>query len=623
MQIKKREVVNLILYFLLWVLLAWVDRLFFILLNASKLHTTGLPDYISMFIHGFKLDISLAAYVCALPALVYLASQFFAIRRISKLLLDIYTGFFILAFALVSVINFNIYREWGNKISKRVLDTFLETPKEALSSTANSPWFLTFFVFLILIIFGWTYYRKTIQEAVVAKRPWYYNLVHSFVILLLLFTFIRGGYGRAVLNPSMAYYSNISIHNHAAVNTHWAFIKELVSRNEGKNPYLYFEEGDARSKIEPLLGSQGENEKFLEFDDSPNVVLIILEGFVADLIASLGGETGITPQFEKLVAEGLLFEEAYASSDRSDKGIISIFSGFPSQGDESIIKYIPKHEKLPSITQKFHALGYQTSFYYGGQSEFYNFKSFMLSHDVHKVVDQSDFKPGDIKSSWGVYDDLIFERLITDLNKEEQPFFSSVFTLTNHEPFELEGTYQFGEKSAADKFRSTAYYTDSVLNEFINHAKEQDWYKNTLFVLVADHGHRLPAEKWELDMPERYHIPLLFFGDVIAEEYRGKVISKICNQSDLPAILLNQLGFSSEDFPWSRDVMGRDYEAYAFFTARGVFGIKSQDQSIGYSSEGKVITYQANNKYTEEQNSELLDTAKAYYQLVYEQFLKY
>ena len=619
-----RSVKNSIFYFLIWLILSAADRLLFVLVYRKDIHWDTNWELVKIFLYGFKMDLSLASYVCALPAIVWLIGLFFRPKRIPRIFLDAYTYLFIFLFALISIVNINIYNEWGSKISRRVVTAFLETPKEALASTASSPVLLSTLGIVLIGLIGFVCYKFLVRRSPTNKLPLAFKFALLIFVPVVLFTCIRGGYGRATLNPSISYYSTHPINNHAAVNTHWAFFKELITRNVKKNPFLYFQEDKVDELLAPVFNISDSTTYFLRQDvEDINVVLIVLESFTADLVHALTGEKGITPNFEKWIKQGVLFDEVYAASDRSDKGIIAVFSAFPSQGDESIIKYIPKHEKLFGLPQVFEDLGYSNSFYYGGQSEFYNFKSYMLSHGMHRVVDQKDFKPSEVKSSWGVYDGLTFQRYLKDLNREPTPFFSSLFTLSNHEPFELDGVYKFGEKTNADKFKSTAYYTDSVINDFIEEAKKSSWYDNTLFVFIADHGHRLPASKWSVNNPERYHIPLLFYGNLIEEQWKGKRVSKIANQTDLAATLLHQMGLPSHDFPWSRNIMGNNYKPLAFFATKDVIGIHTDRQSISFDSSVGKISEVKNKTLTETENQELLDTLKAYYQKVYTQFLAY
>src|SRR5690606_35708889 len=160
-----------------------------------------------------------------------------------------------------------------------------------------------------------------------------------------LFTLICGGDGRATLNRSALYFSDNTIANQVAVNTYWAFMKDMT-KNCKKNPYLCMSFEEADTMVRPSLTTGKDTVQLILHTDRPNVVLILLEGMVAQVFEELGGEKGITTNLDRLMREGVYFSRAYATADRSDKGMIAVMSGFPSQGPESIIQYIPKHENL-------------------------------------------------------------------------------------------------------------------------------------------------------------------------------------------------------------------------------------------------------------------------------------
>ncbi|MFZ4860671.1 LTA synthase family protein [Sphingobacterium sp. Mn56C] len=540
--------------------------------------------------------------------------------------MDVYTIIVLLFYIVTSFINVNIYREWGDKISKRAIDAFWASPSGAVASAESTPIVLPIIGMIAGIIGGYFLYRYMFKSV----RFYNYkkisaNLIQLVVGVLILFTFIRGGYGRAPLNPSKAYFSETTFYNHAAVNTQWALLKDYFRKSTLlRNPYNYYSnDAEIAEAIKPAFTANPDSSVQVLKTQKPNVVLILLESFVAQLVESLGGEKGITPNMEKLIKEGILFDQIYAASDRSDKGMVGVMSGFPAQGPESIIKYISKHENMPAIGQELDSAGYHTSFYHGGQSEFYNFKSYMLTHGIERVVDMANFGLNEKRSSWGVYDDVVFNRMIQDLAQEKRPFFSMIFTLINHEPFDLKGHYKFGNDNNANKFRSTAYYTDSVLNDFVEKAKKQDWYANTLFVVVADHGHRLPADKYELSNPQRFHIPLLFFGGALKDAYKGKIYNRIGNQTDVAATLLHQLGLPTARYTWSRDLLNPTTAQVAFYNSKDAFGIVTPHQAVSFDNIGKSINYKSNPNYPVGQMDSLINIAKAYYQGVYKDFLKY
>ncbi len=626
MQRFANELRALTQYFLFWLIICFIDRLIFVIAFFEKIGFSNFTEIFRIYYHGLNLDFSAVSYICALPFLVYCLLSFFPKLKPKRLILDIYTIIVLVLFFVTSFINVNIYREWGDKISKRAIDAFFASPSGAVASAESTPVFLPIVGMLIGIFCGYFLYRWMFKKVSFfnLKSP-VSNFLKMAIGVFVLFTFIRGGYGRATLNPSKAYYSEETFYNHAAVNTQWSFLRDFFAESTKlKNPYNYYaDQKDIQDKLRPAFQSQPDSAVEVLSTTRPNVVIIMLESFVGDLIQSLGGEKGITPHMEELIKGGILFDHIYSAADRSDKGMVAVLSGFPAQGPESIIKYIDKHENMPAIGQEFDHAGYETSFYHGGQSEFYNFKSYMLTHGMSRVVDNANFGLDAERASWGVYDHVVFNQMIKDFKKEKQPFFSTIFTLINHEPFELKHGYKFGNATNADKFRSTANYTDSAVFDFINKSKKEAWYKNTLFVIVADHGHRLPSEKWELFHPNRFHIPLIFFGDVIKPEYRGKIFNRIGNQTDLATTLLTQLKLPTDRYHWSRDLFNPTTPQIAFYNSKDAFGVITPQQAVSFDNVGRIINYRSNKEYPAGKTDSLLNIGKAYYQDVYREFLKY
>ncbi|MBP8066992.1 MAG: sulfatase-like hydrolase/transferase, partial [Pedobacter sp.] len=163
--------------------------------------------------------------------------------------------------------------------------------------------------------------------------------------------------------------------------------------------------------------------------------------------------------------------------------------------------------------------------------------------------------------------------------------------------------------------------TDSCINAYLSKAKKQSWYKNTLFVFVADHGHLYPKNKYDVFMPERYHIPLLFYGDVIKEEYKGKRSTKVGSQQDLAATLLAQLTISAKEFTWSKNLLNPYTKEFAFFSWDNGLGFINSTQCVTFDNVGKTILYQTNEKNKTATKSNL-NLGKSYLQTAYQQFIK-
>ncbi|NEU07226.1 sulfatase-like hydrolase/transferase [Flavihumibacter sp. R14] len=611
-------------FYLFWLLFFFLERFIFLAYFYHKLRDIPFSEILQTFVFGVRMDASMAGYISIVPLIFFLIIWIVPRIPFKEYILRAYIVILIVLFSLITVINFNIYREWGSKLNSKALELFFNSPREALASGASSPLLLSTVVFLTLGISAIALSRFMIRyQSPENKLGVGTKLGAGIVFLLALFLAIRGGLDASPINQSMAYFSNRPLLNHAAINTEWNLVHDLLKQDfNNKNPYRYYKNDEAISIVRNLYKENPNDTSMSILNHSkPNVVLVILESFTADLIEKLGGEKGITPNIDKLISQGLFFDHIYASGDRTDKGLIAVLSAFPSQATRSIIRLNDKQEKLPAISQLFKKNGYVTSFYYGGQSEFFNIKSYLLSHDFNKLVDKSAFNNEDM-SSWGAFDHKVFQQNLIDLNVSKEPFFSTILTLSNHEPFQLPSPPRFPGDRVEDKFRSTAYYTDASLGEYLKQASSQDWYKNTLFIIVADHGHRLPKNTYEIYDPGRFRIPLLFYGNVLKNKYKGMVVSTIGNQTDLAATLLSQLKVPHDEFKWSRNLLNQNAAGFSFFSWDNGFGFATQDQTISFDNPSQQIIYHKKIK-NNESDSTSLRIGKAYMQEVFQTFLNY
>lgn len=618
-----KSFVFLIRFLLFWIVFFLLDRIVFLAYFPDKLQGAGVLDFLSALIHGIRLDASMAAYLSGIPLLIFIVLWLFPKIKISPSVPRTYVGVLIVLFSFISIVNFNIYREWGTKINFRALDFAFNSTEEAVASSSSSPVLSSFAIFFVLILVSFYLSGKIIDYKMpVAKVAWPLKLAAGLLFLGLNFLLIRGNWGTSPINQSMSYFSTRPFLNHAAVNTEWNLIQDLLNNKFGnKNPYRYYPEKEAQAIVNELYTPASGSSPHILTTRRPNVVFIIIESYTADVIESLGGEKGIAPNMEKLIPEGLLFKNIYASGDRTDKGLIAVLSAFPAQATRSIMKLNDKQERLPALAQVLAKNGYHTSFYYGGESEFFNLKSYVISHSYQKLVDKHDF-PAKSMSSWGAFDHYVFKKNADDLNNSPQPFFSTLLTLSNHEPFQLPEPSRFPGESTENKFRSTAYYTDQSLGNYIQSVRNNPWYKNTLFVIVADHGHRLPKNLYENFHPGRFRIPLLFFGDALKPEYRGKSIDKIGSQTDIAATLLSQLGLKNDSFPWSHDLLNANTPEFSFFNWDNGFGFATKDQIISFDNVGKNVIYRRDSTNLSH-DARLLRYGKAYMQKVFQSYLNY
>ncbi|MES3018054.1 MAG: sulfatase-like hydrolase/transferase [Bacteroidota bacterium] len=610
-------------FYIFWILFFALDRLVFLIFFSDKLSSVSFGEKAATFWYALRLDSAMVAYISAIPLIFYITFLFLKRSFLPQVAGKIYVLVLLIIFVFVGGFNWNLYREWGTKINYRALDMAFNSTKEAMASSGSQPIFLSACVVLALFVSSLFLSRQLIVYRIMDReKPALYKMAGSFVAIALLVLVARGGWQLTPVNQSMAYFSNETILNHAAVNTEWNLLQDVINNKLAtKNPYKYYTAEESKKIVSELFPKPTVETPSILTTQKPNVVLIIVESFTAALIENLGGEKGVAPNMAELSKGGLLFTDIYAAGGRTDKGVVATLSAFPSQAIRTIMKQNDKQEKLPALAQDFRSNGYSTSFYYGGESEFFNMKSYVLSHDYMRLVDEHSFEKKDMNSKWGTYDHMVFRKNTGDLDKEKQPFFSTILTLTNHEPFEIPGTAKFKGDDVDNKYRSTFFYTDSCIGAYVKEAKTKEWYKNTLFVVIADHSHRLPGTISEYEA-RRYHIPLLFFGDVLKPEYRGTVINKTGSQTDLAATLLSQLKIDASRYKWSKDLLNPQTKEFAFFNWDNGFGFAANQQVISFDNVGRSIILRKNDA-DRTKDKVFTRNGKAMMQTVFQEYLDF
>lgn len=437
------------------------------------------------------------------------------------------------------------------------------------------------------------------------------DLGFSAFLVAVLFVPIRGGIQKIPMNLSDVYFSDKLFADHAAINLPWNISFSILNRGSDKNPFNYFPEGKAEQLVDSLYHKGPDRSPTILSTKRPNVIFIILESYTAKLVGSLGGVPGITPQLDSIAAHGLEFTNIYAAGDRSEKGQVAVLSGYPNQAIHSIIKKPTKTRNLYSLCETLSSVGYHCSYTYGGELEFANIKSYLINTGYKTLVSKYSFPVEERTTSWGVHDQYVFDRFFKDLNKADTPFFSTIFSLSSHEPYDVPLVHFHGDDETT-LFENSVYYTDSVLGNFIRRIRKEPWWKNTLVVFVADHGHPLPGND-PVDKPSKFHIPLIFTGGALT--MKGK-INTVGSQTDIAATVLHQMGLPSTQFRWSRDLLDSAARHFAFYCFNNGFGWVTKNGAVSVDNvSGKII------RETPGFDSSLLKYGRAYMEASYQDYL--
>ena len=555
-----------LLYFIFWLTFFEVVRILFLVYQFDSLQNCSLPDLLASFVHGFKLDLSSTAYLLVLPFLLMVVRSFFGGKWYS-VFMNIYSFLFLFFAISVVIVDIELYKYWGYRLDHTAFN-YINTTKEMFASVKIWTILKQLGVGALMLTVFWIAYRKWIAPVIRNLKSGNFTSAGIFIFLFaFLIIPIRGGLGIAPANVGMVFFHKDPFLNHAAINVHWNLGYSFANLNESDNNYKVVPDKQAEDFVNKLDKSDGYVEKVIS-TEHPNILIIILESFTAKVIGALGNERGITPNINKFANEGILFTNFFATGDRTDKGILGILSGYPSQPTKSIIKFTGKNSKLPNIAYDLKELGYYTSFFYGGTIDFANIRSYLVNSNFSSLVTIDDFDPEYRTSKWGVHDHILLDKVLSDLNNYSEPFFSVVFTLSSHEPFDVPMETFIHGRDEEHRFLNSVYYTDKCLGDFIKAAKKQTWWDSTMVILVADHGVRNPGNSPVYAL-EKFRIPMIWIGGAVTDG--GRKVTKYGSQTDIPQTLFSQLNMN-KNYPFSKDLFASESRSFAFYTFNDGWG---------------------------------------------------
>lgn len=630
----KDRLIGFIKTYCLFVCIFVLQKPLFMLFYKSLYPDASCADWFSVIWHGLPLDLSLAGYLTAIPGFLFITS----VWTLSKSLYRIWCSYFLFISVLISIIftvDLGLYEYWGFRLDATPLFYFFSSPKDAVASV--SIWMVlggivamaVYAVVLYAVFYGILLQKNLLLRM---KLP-YRRLKVSGILLLmtgLLFIPIRGGFTVSTMNVGKVYFSAEQRLNHAAINPAFSLMESLAKQKDFSKQYRFMEAAEAdrlfKDMLEPAVagGQTEETDSVRQSADSlhtlfntqrPDVLFVILESFSSRLMTALGGEPNIAIHLDSLSKEGVLFTNFYANSFRTDRGLVAILSGYPAQPTTSIMKYPRKTQSIPAIAGSLRKAGYGTKYYYGGDADFTNMRSYLMSSGFEDIVSDQDFPVTERLSKWGAHDHLVFNRLLEDLKteaaegtaEEKTPYFRVLQTSSSHEPFEV--PFRRLENDRLNAFA----YTDSCAGDFVRQFRELPQWKNTVIVFVPDHLGAYPEHIDNLSV-ERYRIPLLMVGGAIREPRRIDVYG---SQHDIAATLLAQLALPHEEFVFSKDMLNPASSHFAFFTVPDAFGMVTADNQVIFNCQaGAVVVDEGTAK------GKNLPLGKAYLQKLYDDIAK-
>jgi phosphoglycerol transferase MdoB-like AlkP superfamily enzyme len=613
---------SLLRQFFFWMLIFAITRAVFLLYHINLLAVNHIPfsEAIGVFWHGLRLDIVGASYVLIFPFFLLFIQSIYSPKWLNYVN-RIYTFLMLVVYSLITTAELGIYNEWKTKLTAKSL-MYLDHPAEIYNSSQTATFFLLIFIFLGQIALGCFLYRKYFYRDLIWVRR---SFVFSALFLILtpgfLLMGLRGGIQPIVIVQSDSYFSKHNILNLAATNSGYNIFHSIFEnkKNMGKNPFAVFDEAKAKAVVKNLYAVQKDTTEFILKSKRPNIVFFLLESWTADFIESLGGLPGLTPGIAKMEKEGIMFTDFYPTGTRSEQGIASIFSGFPATPLTSVTIQPTKYGGLESFVKELENVGYSTSFYFGGELVYGNIKGYVYFNEFDRITEGYDFPSSVPRGKLGVHDADVFDRQLSEIGNDAQPFFSTVFTSSTHSPFDMHTKLEkLWDGKDQNLYLNSAIYADSCISEFFRKAKKEDWYSNTLFILTPDHSH-VTYKNHNYYSPGYHHGFLLLYGDVLKDEFRGKRIETISSQVDIPKTILTQLGMeAASKFHWSKNLFNPYSKHFATISFEEGLGMIRPQGFIFYDGSKKRMM---NTNIPEENQDSILLEEKSYLQVLFQEYL--
>lgn len=533
-----------------------ISRFFLSMWNFDRV--TNVNGWSEIFISGLRVDIATLSYLFVIPALITcLMINYKNLKKIWLFFLRIWIVLSIWLLVFMEVVTPSFILEYDVR-PNRLFVEYLMYPSELMNMLLSG---YKIELTIVTLLSSLTLYFSWKGSAVVLNEPampvWYWRPLLAILVLLLGVMGARSSLGHRPLNPAMVAFSIDPLMNDLTLNSTYSMLFAVKQLQNEDDAFKYYGQMDEDEVINLVRDSTnlGLNKYFSkEFPtmashkssyrgQKKNLVILLQESLGARYVGKLGG-LPLTPNIDKLMEEGWNFTNVYATGTRSVRGIEAIITGFSPTPGRSVVKLGKSQSGFFSIAHLLKKNGYHTQFIYGGESHFDNMKSFFLGNGFDDMQDFGTFKEPTFVGSWGASDEDLYAKAhlqFSVLHEQRKPFFSLVFTTSNHTPFDYpDGRIELYNQPKETR-ENAAKYSDYALGKFFENAKKSAYWADTIFLIVADHDSRAYGD--QLVPIKHFHIPAVIVGSDIIHRQDTRLASQI----DLPQTLLSLIGVDSDN----------------------------------------------------------------------------
>lgn len=567
--------VELVKKILLSLVLFQLCRLGFYVFNFNYFSGISLKQFAIIVLGGLKFDLAAALYLNALVILLVILPHPWRFRKFHQQLVK-YTFFFFNALAMaMNVVDFVYYKFTLRRTTSDVFAQFEnETNKLGFAFQFLLDYWYAFFVWILLVwLMVWLYRFITVKGPMI-KNPYLHyggSLIMMGLIAGLFVAGVRGGFRhstRPITLSNAGEFVSRPEQVSLVLNTPFSIIRTWGKTKTQKVNFFSSEE-----ELNAVYSPVHYPTDSVAFRNK-NVVVIILESFSKDFFGVFNKEReegkykGFTPFLDSLVQHSLTYKHSYANGLKSIEGLPSILSSIPSVGVPYVLTPFASNE-ISSLGSLLRKKGYHTSFFHGAPNGSMGFNSFTNLAGFEHYYGMSEYdNDADFDGLWGIWDEPFLQFYADQLNTFQQPFVSSLFSVSSHHPFEIPEQYNTRFVGGPQPINRCIEYTDYALKKFFEKASKMPWYPNTLFVITADHTSSNIQFGGHPNVLGYYNVPIIFFSP--DHEMVGQK-EEIIQQIDIMPTVLGHLHYDEPYIAFGRDALREQQEPFAFNYRENVY----------------------------------------------------
>jgi phosphoglycerol transferase MdoB-like AlkP superfamily enzyme len=533
-----------------------LSRIGIVVWQYDRVAAVGSANLPFIFAQGLRFDLLTVAVLLGIPAA--LTPLFIVHKSLAEKWLPVVRVYCLLVIAVVVYVEVAtpaFINEFDVKPDRRFIE-YLLYPKEVFGMLWSA-YKLQLFVAAAAVGLAVYMLNRTLRSALIPAVPLraWTPLVLIPLVAFIVLAAVRSTTDHRPVNPSTVVYSQDPLANQLPLNSTYTTLYALYELRREDDKFAYAKVPLAEAVAAEREDMRVADEDFFDggsstlhrqiaaraYDHPINLVIVLEESLGADFVGSLGG-LPLTPELDALHDDGIWFDNLYATGTRSVRGIEAVVAGFPPTTARSVVKLSRAQTGFFTIASLLAAQGYATSFLYSGEPQFDNMGRFFANNGFHTIIGRHDFTGEVFDGDWGAADEDLFNTADRYFREQPagQPFFSLLFTTSNHSPFDYpEGRIE-PYNSPAATVENAVKYADYALGEFIRNAKNSPYWDNTIFLIIADHSDRVYGD--ELVPIRLFHIPAVILGGPVQPQR----IDRIASQLDMLPTLLSLLGINSE-----------------------------------------------------------------------------